>query len=134
MQYPHGTLIAVADGKTVRAFRNAGDEFHLRLVEAPEPDIKGHNRGAGHKHGSSRDNPDDRRLDEDSFIAATAEWLNHQALSGEVDKVFVVAPPKALGELRRHYHKELASRLLGELGSEHTSHPVEQIREALLRA
>ena len=131
MQYPHGTIIAVADGETLRVFRNVGDEVHLRLVELKQPQLHGHNKGSGRRHHSGEDNPDESRLNEDSFAAATADWLNLQALDGATEHLFIVATPRTLGELRRHYHKALEVKLLGELTGEYTKHSAEQIHEAL---
>jgi len=38
-----------------------------------------------------------------------------------------VAPPKVLGELRQKLHKEVASRVVGEVHKTLTGHPVDQI-------
>jgi protein required for attachment to host cells len=44
--------------------------------------------------------------------------------------VFIIAPPRALGELRQHYGNALPAKLLGELAKEHThdsAHVLEQV-------
>src|SRR5579872_3114950 len=102
MQYPHGTTIAVTDGRKVRLFRNTGDELHLQLLELPEPDVHGH-----------EDNAVDKRNQEEGFEAAVAAWLNHEVLTGKIAQLFVVAPPRTLGVLRPHYHVALKEKLLG---------------------
>jgi protein required for attachment to host cells len=38
-----------------------------------------------------------------------------------------VAPPKTLGVLRQKLHKEVASRVVGEVHKTLTGHPVDQI-------
>ncbi|MFM1887357.1 MAG: hypothetical protein RL026_2514 [Pseudomonadota bacterium] len=134
MQYPHGTTIAVTDGRRLRLFRNNGDDFHLRLVELAAPEITGHNQGGGRRHHTGGDNPDHGQLEEDSHAAAAADWLNSQVLAGAIEKLFIVAPPRTLGELRRHYHGQLRERLLGELGKEHTHDSVDFLHDALLKA
>ena len=39
-----------------------------------------------------------------------------------------------LGELRKHYHKEVTDRLVGELAKDLTGHPVPEIEAALQKA
>ncbi len=134
MQLPKNTTVAVADGTKFHLFRNTGDEAHPKLTALPEPAIGGDNKGAGARHASSAANPDDSRLEEDSFAAATADWLNKEVLSHRIDHLIVVAAPKALGELRKHYHKALQGKLLGELAKDLTGHPVADIEAALAKA
>jgi protein required for attachment to host cells len=132
MQYPYGTTIAVADGETLRILRNTGDEADLRLEELAEPPLHGHNKGSGLRHHSSSANHDASRLREDSFASAAADWLNERTISGEIERLFIVATPKTLGELRRHYHKTLEARLLGELVGEHTADSLVHLHEVLV--
>ena len=37
------------------------------------------------------------------------EWLNAKAIAGDISDILVIADPKTLGEMRRHYHGELKS-------------------------
>jgi len=134
MQYPNGATIAVADGERLRVFRNSGDENHLRLEELAEPQLHGHNKGSGRRHHNGSDDPDASRLREDSFASAAADWLNEQAVSGAIERLFIVATPKTLGELRRHYHKTLEANLLGELAGEHTGDSIEHLHKVLATA
>lgn len=60
--------------------------------------------------------------------------LRRRALANKFESLIVVAPPKTLGELRKHYHKEVSGRLVGELAKDLTGHPVDQIEQALLNA
>ena len=46
----------------------------------------------------------------------------------------IVAPPKTLGEMRKHYHKEVSQRLSGELDKDLTGHQIADIEKALLSA
>lgn len=134
MQLPKGATVAVADGEKLRLFRNSGDEAHPKLTALPEPNFGGDNRGSGARHHSSSANPDPSRLEEDSFAAATAAWLNRQALEAKIEKVFVIATPKTLGELRKHYHKALEAKLLGELAKDLTGRSVDEIETAVANA
>ncbi|WP_184054656.1 host attachment family protein [Sphingomonas aerophila] len=79
----------------------------------------------------SMDEVDFHQQEEDRFAAQTADLLKKRALANEFEKLIVVAPPKTLGELRKHYHKEVESRLAGELAKDLTNRPVDQIEKAL---
>ena len=74
---------------------------------------------------STYENTDFHELEESRFAAETADLLKRQAMRGEYDKLFVVAPPRTLGELRKHYHKEVANRL------DLTSHPIPEIERII---
>jgi len=142
MQYPHGTTIAVTDGRKLRLFRNTGDEVHLKLQELPQPDVHGREEGAARHHHVGQDSKDqqrlhdrreDRQIQKESFEAAVAAWLNHEVLTGRLGSLFIVAPPHVLGVLRPHYHAALKEKLLGELGKEHTHDKIEFLHDALVK-
>jgi protein required for attachment to host cells len=71
-----GATVAVIDGQKLLLLRNTGQPGELKLVALAEPDIHGENKSSGARHTSSAANPDDSRLEEDSFAAAVAAWLN----------------------------------------------------------
>ena len=139
MQLAHDTTIVVTDGQKLRLFRNAGTESHLALTELPQPDVHGDVEGAGRHEHTGGDNKDQRRmqdrsLDKDhqeaSFGLAVAKWLNHEVATRNIGKLIVIAPPRALGELRLHYSEGLKNVLAGELAKEHTNdtlHALEQV-------
>ena len=77
---------------------------------------------------------DYHQQEEDRFAAETAAMLNKRALAGEFESLIIVAPPKTLGELRKHYGKQLSERIAGELAKDLTGHPVADIEEALSKA
>jgi protein required for attachment to host cells len=131
MLIPHGTLVAIADGAGLALYRNTGTETALKLASVPAPKIASESHDSGKRHRSSAANPDDQLLREDAFAAALGEWLNRQALEGKTEHVFVVAPPKFLGELRRHYHKVLQAKLVGELAKDLGKVSLEQIEAEL---
>ncbi len=60
--------------------------------------------------------------------------LKRRALANDFEALIIVAPPKTLGELRKHYHKEVSDRLTGELAKDLTGHPVPDIERALRSA
>lgn len=134
MILPNDTTVAVADGEKLRLFRNKGHEPRIELVALPDPDIEAGNQGSGARHRSVTANPDDRRLSEDDFAAAAAGYLNRQVLAGGIGKLFVIADPRTLGEMRRHFHGQLEARLVGDLARDLTGHGIDAIEAALEHA
>jgi len=134
MLMPHGTLIAVADGAHLELYRNSGQEAHPKLSPVAAPNLPPHGSDSGKRHRASAANPDHRLLEEDNFIAAIADWLNHQAIDGAIEGLVIVAPPRALGELRLHYHPKLAEKILAEIHHDLVGRPVADIESALIHA
>jgi len=152
MQVPHKAVVLVADGRKMLFFRNEGDGEHLnlRVLHAEEQDnpkdgdqktdqaggSSGTNAGtfAGGGAGASMGEADYHQQEEDRFAADAAAMLRTRALRHEFEQLIVVAPPKTLGEMRKHYHKEVESRLAGELAKDLTGHPVADIEKALQAA
>ncbi len=133
MILPHDATVAVVDGEKLRLFRNKAPEPQIRLVALDVPEIDAVNQGSGMRHRSTAANPDAARLREDDFAAAAAAYLNRLALEGRFDALYVVADPRSLGELRRHYHDETRSKLVGEMARDLTGHAVEAIEAALAK-
>ena len=77
---------------------------------------------------------DFHQLEEDRFAAEVGEMLKKRALSNGFEQLIVVAPPKTLGALRKHYHKEVEHRLAGELAKDLTGHTIPDIEAALKAA
>lgn len=131
MMLPHNATVAVLDGETMSLFHNGGDEGALALKAVDSPKLDGGNAGSGGRHHSSASNPDDSRQSEDGFAAAAAAWLNRQVLDGKIEALMVIAAPKTLGELRRHYHKELEAVLEGELSKDLVGHAIRDVEAAI---
>ena len=134
MRLPHDTMIAVADGEKLHLFRSQGNEDHPVLAPAGHPHVEGSNHSGGARHGSSASNPDEKQDAEDTFAAATAKMLNEQAMSNAFAHAVVIAPPKMLGELRKHYHKSLAAKILKEIPKDMTGQHKDQIAQAIENA
>ena len=140
MQIPHDSFVLVADGRKSLFFRNEGDgAFPNLIVEEKEvdhnpahseqaSDLAGH---AANTLGSSMDEVDFHQQEEDRFAADTAEMLKARALQGDYEALVVVAPPRTLGELRKHYHKEVERRLLAEVPKDLVNMPVAEIEKVL---
>lgn len=134
MKIPKGAIVAVADGEVLNLFRNAGDESAPKLTALPDADVSTDNKGSGGRHQSSSANPSDSQQDEDSFAAGTAAVLNKRVLDGKIDHLIVVAAPRTLGELRKHYHKALSAILAGEIPKDLTGHSVADVEKTIASA
>ncbi len=146
MQIPHQAFVVVADGRKMLFFRNEGDAEHLNLVveRVREQDNPSDGEQSTDRPGrafssvgsgrSAYEETDFHQLEEDRFAAETADLLRKRALRNDFEKLVIVAPPRTLGELRKHYHKEVADRLAGELDKDLTGHPVPEIEKALAAA
>ena len=73
-------------------------------------------------------------MEGDRFAAETADLLRTRALNNDFETLIIVAPPKTLGELRKHYHKEVENRLTGEIDKDLTRHTLPEIEKALIAA
>ena len=134
MRLPHDTLVAVADGAKLHLLRSSGTDEPPQLKAAGQPHVASSNHTAGSRHKSSAANPDEGRDAADMHAAAVAELLNKAAQSNEFAHAVVIAPAKTLGELRKHYHKTFADKLLGEIGKDMTGQESTVIAEAIHRA
>ena len=132
MKIPPKAHVAVIDGERFILLRNGSDAMHPALETAGEPDLDPTNRSQGQMRHSITATPEaGNDLDEAAHVAAAAEWLNHAVLTHQIDDLIVVADKPSLGELRRHYHKELEARLRGEVGKALTNVPIDQIERAI---
>ncbi len=135
MKLPHNAHVALVDGETFTVMRNLGKPFEPKLEPAGRPDLEATNFSAGVKHqDASGQRSGATDLNELAHGAAAAEWLNAKAIAGEIDNVLVIADPKTLGEMRRHYHSELEKRLVGEIDKTLTGEPTERIEQLIAAA
>ncbi|WP_445217554.1 host attachment protein [Bradyrhizobium sp. Pa8] len=90
--------------------------------------------GSGARHHTGSANPDGRRLVEDDFGAGTAALLNKLSLDGTIEHLVVVSDPRTLGEMRKHYHRDLRGKIIGEFAKDFSRHPLEDIASLLADA
>ncbi|MET3925457.1 host attachment protein [Devosia sp. 2618] len=133
MMLPKGTTVAVADGEKLNIFRNSGDEANLKLAPTTLSDVDAESSGSGSRQDSSG-NPDGNQSAEDGFSAGIVAMLNKSVLDGKVHGLVVIAAPRALGEMRKHYHKTLSSKLLAEIAKDLTGHSVSDVEAAIKAA
>ena len=145
MNLPHNTLVLVADGRKMLFLRNHGEgaQIDLRLEAHREQenaasrdqgtDAPGRSFSSVGARRSAMGETDFHQIQEDRFAAEAADLLRERALSGDFESLVVVAPPRTLGELRKHYHKEVENRIVDEFHKDLTGCTVEEIEAALVR-
>ena len=135
MKLPHKAHVALVDGETFVVMRNKGRPFEPVLETVAKPDLSATNYSAGVRHQDPVSQQHGRTdLEELAHGAAAAEWLNAKAIAGEMDDLLVIADPKTLGEMRRHYHGELEKRLVGEIAKTMTGETSDRIAGAIAAA
>jgi len=117
MLLPHGTVIAIIDGRNFELYRNGGSEAEPELAALPTPALDSSNHSGGGHH-SSPGNHADSQVAEDAHAIAATEWLNREVLGHHIAQLVIFAPPRTLGEMRRHYHKQTEKALLKEVAKD----------------
>jgi protein required for attachment to host cells len=143
MPLPHDALVLVADARKMLFFRNHGDENRIDLrTEAHEArqdrkdreiktDAPGTTKQSAGYGRSTYEEPDFHQQEEDRWIEEAAEELKVRVLRGDFGALAIVAPPKALGVLRKKLHKEVEKRIVCTVNKEMSGRPIPDI-EALL--
>jgi protein required for attachment to host cells len=143
MPLPNNALVLVADGRKMLFFRNHGDENQIDLrteahderKDRKDSDIKTDAPGANQQSAgygrSTYEETDFHQQEEDRWIKDAAEELKKRVLRNDFDALAIVAPPKALGTLRKELHKEVERRIVCTVNKEMSGRPIPDI-EALL--
>ena len=146
MKLARDTCVVVLDGEKALFFRNGGFadvpklELEREIVQDNPPDREQGSDQPGRAfssvggHRSAYEETDFHQLEQDRFAAQMAEMLKKRALNNEFDKLIVVAAPRTLGAMRKHYHKQVEQRIVGEIGKDLTGHPVTEIEKIILQA
>lgn len=144
MDIPRNAHVLVVDGRKSLLFKNEGDaKFPNLCVAAHSEQVSPATRDQGTSppgttHSSvgpgrsGYEQTDLHQLDEDRFAADAAEMLKNEVLAGRIDALIVVAAPRTLGELRKHYHGEVSKRLLGEIPKDLTGRPADEIETIIV--
>ena len=132
MILPNGALVAVVDGERLSLFKNTGHtDPVLTVIEAPA--MADRASGSPGRHSSAA-NPDNDTQAEDGYATGVAELLNGWALGGKFESLLVIAAPRTLGELRKHWHKDLQGKLVAEIAKDLTGHSAAEITAAIEKA
>lgn len=144
MALPHQALVLVADGRKLLFLRNHGDanqidlrtEAHDQREDAKDSDLKTDAPGTMAQSGGygrpAMDETDFHQQAEDEWVKDAAAELKRRALANDFDALAIIAPPKALGVLRKQLHKEVERRIVLTLNKEMTDRPIPDIEELLV--
>ncbi|MGZ3172102.1 MAG: host attachment family protein [Croceibacterium sp.] len=142
MKIAHDTLVMVADGEKMMLFRNEGDEKYPVLqtvseVEQPHAptreegsDRPGRTMSSTGSRRSAYGDTDWHQQDEDHFAVSAAKALEKRA-TGLDAGIVVLAPPRTLGVLRKHWGRQTRARLLAEIHKDFTHHTTDDVIAAI---
>lgn len=142
MQIDNGTLVMVADGAKMLLLKNDGDAKHPVLttlaheeIENPPTrnlgsDAPGRSFSSAGGRRSSYSETDWHRQAQERFAGLAEEELE-RAASNEESGIVVIAPPRTLGELRKHYGKRVKQRLLAEIPKDLVGHVSDDIVDVI---
>jgi len=146
MHLPHNAAILVADGRKMLFLRNEGDDTYPNLVvehareqanprdgdqKSDAPGLSFSSVGSGR---STMDEVDFHQQQEDRFAVDATDMLKRHALANDFESLIVIAPPRTLGELRKHYHGSVSARIVGEIHKDLTGHPTADIASVIKTA
>ncbi len=144
MALPHNALVLVADGRKMLFFRNNGDENQIDLrteahdarrdrkdreIKTDAPGTQSPRVGIGR---DTMEETDFHQQEEDRWVKDAADELKKRALRNDFDALAIIAPPKALGVMRKELHKEVTKRIVLTINKEMTDRPIPDIEELLV--
>ena len=150
MPLPNRALVLVVDGRKMLFFRNHGDQNQIDLrteahderedlkdrelkTDAPGTAAVRNKSGGADVFRPAMEETDFHQLDEDRWVKDAAEELKARALRNDFEALVIVAPPKALGVLRKALHKEVERRIVATINKEMSGRPLPDI-EALVES
>ncbi|MBI1364802.1 MAG: Host attachment protein [Alphaproteobacteria bacterium] len=132
------TWVVVADGEKALVFRNVDIDERPNLQVISETEIEnpptreqgaarpGRMSASGERRAAVEDT-DWHRLEKERFARDFTLRLNKAALRNSFDRIAIFAPPQVLGDMRNEYHAELKKRIVAEVASDITKHPIPEI-------
>lgn len=142
---PHNAFIFVGDGRKALFLRNDGDEKFPNFVtervfvdDNPATHEQGADRpgrsfaSAGGERRSAMQTTDWHELEEHRFAQRVTEALEALVRERGAPALVVVAPPRALADLRSAMHADVKARVVGEINKDLTKHPVWEIEKRVM--
>lgn len=143
LKIDHGGWVVVCDGAKALVLQNFGNRvnWNLKTREIYEQDDpKTHEIGTD-KPGrtfnsigngrSAMEQPDWHDQQEQRFLAKLAARLDRAVLGGETPSLIVVAPPRAIGVLRRAFTTHVRQAIRAEVEKDFVKMPVDEIKRHL---
>ena len=145
MPLPNNALVLVVDGRNLLFLRNHGDanqidlrtEAHDERQDAKTSDLGTDGPGTQAQSGGygrpAVAQTDYHQQAEDRWAKYAADELHRRVLAHDFESLAIIAPPKLLGELRKHLHKEVERRVTCTINKEMSGRTIPDI-EALIVA
>lgn len=143
---PHNAYVFVGDGRKALVLRNEGDAHFIDLKTErvfADKNPPTHEQGAdrpGRAHSSvgpgrsSVTQTDWHDLEEHKFAHDVAAALEKVVRERKVEALIIVAPPRALADLRKAFHDDVKKKIVAEIDKDLTRHPVDDIEKHLMNA
>ena len=146
LRIPHDAFVFVGDGRKALFLRNEGDAQFLNLKTErvftdrnPPTHEQGTDRpgrafssvGPGRSGVTQTDWHD---LEEHRFATEVAAVLERVVRERSVEALVVVAPPRALADLRKAFQPGVKKKIIAEIDKDLTKHPIDQIEKHLAGA
>jgi len=143
LKIDNGGWVVVCDGAKALVLENAGSRMRPNLTTRQVFEQPGLSDGelsadrpgrAFNSVGSARsamEQVDRHDQDEQRFLTGIADHLDKAVLAGETPSLIVVAPPKAIGILRRAYSSHVKQALRAEVEKDFVKMPVKEIERHL---
>lgn len=125
------TWILVADGGRARLLQNDGpgkgissvagtdyvnDVIPDREILSDRPGRSFDSAGEGRHAMEAPSSP--QRVSKAAFAKHVMEDLESKRAAGAFDRLLIIAPPRALGDLRQHFTQKLKDALVGEVNKD----------------
>ena len=141
-----GAWVVVCDGAKALIFENQGDaefpDLRTRLAEEQQDlrtreigtDAPGRAINSVGEARSAMEQTDFHDQSETRFLTDLAANLDRAVQGGEVRELAIVAPPRALGKLRRAFSDHVRKVVVAELDKDLVALPVKDIEKHLFGA
>ena len=146
MKLKSGYWVLVADGARglILVNENTAAEPQLRVIRSFSQDNPKTSEQGDDKPGrafesvgsrrSATEAPDLHQRAEDRFVTMIMHEIAKSAAADDFEKIIVVAPPVALGEMRKAVGNGLEDRILAWIGKDLTKEPIPEITKSVLKA
>ena len=143
LQIDKGGWVVVCDGAKALVLENAGNRMHpdLHTRQVFEQASLSDRELSADKPGraissvggmrSAVEQVDRHEQDEQRFLTGIAAHLDKAVLAGDTPSLIVVAPPHAIGILRRAYSSHVRQALRAEVEKDFVKLPVKEIQRHL---
>lgn len=143
MKIDSGGWVVVCDGGKALVLQNAGSRNAPSLktkevyehADAKTSELGTDRPGRAHSsvgHGrSAMEQTDWHDQEEQKFLVKLAARLDKAVLGGETPSLIVVAPPRAIGVLRRAYTSHVRQAIRAEVEKDYVKMPLDEIERHL---